>query len=210
MQQSHQSLSKMSLYVSMGLLGAVATFFDVGWFARLVYTKLTSVLGRKIDLKKGETGVIKSICWTSDVDYFFHMNNAKYLRELDFARFDFYFRTGLADFFESAPRINVVQHAAAIRYRRSIDFLSRFEVVTKLVYFDERSLYFEQRFVTTRDGFIRAVALCKNTAVEQCNLIHMMKDRFGLDQPVCPEEVGKFIETNEKSSLALKMEAAQK
>jgi hypothetical protein len=51
------------------------------------------------------------------------------------------------------------------RYRRSIDFLVPFKLVTKLVYWDERSLYFEQRFVSLHDGFVRAVALCKNTCV---------------------------------------------
>jgi hypothetical protein len=30
--------------------------------------------------------VVYSICSTSDIDYFCHMNNARYLRELDFAR----------------------------------------------------------------------------------------------------------------------------
>ena len=51
------------------------------------------------------------------------------------------------------------------RYRRSIDFLVPFKLVTKLVFWDERSLYFEQRFVSLHDGFVRAVALCKNTCV---------------------------------------------
>ena len=39
----------------------------------------------------------------------------------------------------------LVQHAALIRYRRPINFLTPFRLHTKLVYFDERSLYFEQR-----------------------------------------------------------------
>ena len=47
--------------------------------------------------------VIKSICWTTDIDYFLHMNNAKYLKELDFARFDYYFRTGLWELFKTYP-----------------------------------------------------------------------------------------------------------
>jgi hypothetical protein len=52
-----------------------------------------------------------------------------------------------------------------LRYRRSIDFLVLFKLVTKLLYWDERSLYFEQRFISLHDGFVRAVALCKNTCV---------------------------------------------
>jgi hypothetical protein len=30
--------------------------------------------------------VMYSICATTDIDYFCHMNNGRYLRELDFAR----------------------------------------------------------------------------------------------------------------------------
>ena len=41
-----------------------------------------------------EESVTYNICWTTDIDYFFHMNNGKYFREMDFGRFDFYFRTG--------------------------------------------------------------------------------------------------------------------
>ena len=60
----------------------------------------------------------------------------------------------------------LVQHASTIRYRKSIDFLVPFKVVTKLVYFDDHALYFEQRFISYPDGFVRAVAICKNTAVK--------------------------------------------
>ena len=91
------------------------------------------------------------------------MNNAKYFKELDFARFDFYFRSGLSDYVEARKEIYVVQHAAMIRYRRPLNFLMPFIVKTKMVYYDERSLYFEQTFISKPDNFIRAVALCKNT-----------------------------------------------
>ena len=33
-----------------------------------------------------DDGVTYSLCWTTDLDYFFHMNNGKYFREMDFAR----------------------------------------------------------------------------------------------------------------------------
>ena len=82
-------------------------------------------------------GVIFSLCWTTDLDYFFHMNNGKYFREMDFARwtflchwatfcwllpprFDFYFRTGCSAYIEARPQMFVVQHGASIRYRRFV------------------------------------------------------------------------------------------
>ena len=45
----------------------------------------------------GEGATIYSLCWTTDIDYFGHMNNGKYFKEMDFGRFDFYFRSGLTE-----------------------------------------------------------------------------------------------------------------
>ena len=132
------------------------------------------------------------------------MNNGKYFRELDFARFDFYFRCGLSEYFRSRKEIFVVQHGAMIRYRRSINFLMPFIVKTRLVYFDQRSLYFEQSFISKPDNFIRAVALCKNTVVN-CNVPALLKDLYNLDPMDCPPDLVKFIEANEISSNKLKM-----
>ena len=59
--------------------------------------------------------------------------------------------------------IAVLQHAAIVRYRRPLNLFAPFKLHTKLVWFDARSLYFEHRFITLHDGFVRAVALAKVT-----------------------------------------------
>ena len=33
-----------------------------------------------------DTAIVPGICWTTDIDYFGHMNNGRYFRDLDFAR----------------------------------------------------------------------------------------------------------------------------
>lgn len=70
-------------YLVLACLGFAS--FDVWWFARLWYTRLAARVRKP--LKVTSEAVIKSICWTTDIDYFAHMNNAKYLKELDFARY---------------------------------------------------------------------------------------------------------------------------
>ena len=94
-----------------------------------------------------------------------------------------------------------------IRYRRSIDFLNRFRLHTRLVWYDERSLYFEQRFITDSDNFVRAVALCKNTCVN-VDVIRLMGE-LGFERPECPPVLQSFIRANEQSSEALKQELHQ-
>ena len=122
-------------------------------------------------------------------------------------RFDFYFRSGLSRYLSRHRQVYVVQHAAMVRYRRSIDFLSPYRLHTRLVWYDDRSLYFEQRFVTLSDGFVRAVALCKNTAVN-CDVPRMVRESFGFERPSeCPALVRSFVEFERESSERLRAEA---
>jgi acyl-CoA thioesterase FadM len=51
-----------------------------------------------------EESVTYNICWTTDLDYFFHMNNGKYFREMDFGRFDFYFRAGFDEYIQAGQK----------------------------------------------------------------------------------------------------------
>ena len=68
---------------------------------------------------------------------------------------------GLWRHMRQSAGIAVLQHAAIVRYRRPLNLFAPFKLHTKLVWFDARSLYFEHRFITLHDGFVRAVALAK-------------------------------------------------
>lgn len=93
------------------------------------------------------------ICTTTDVDPLLsHMNNARYLRELDFARADFYERTNLYREICSQGS-GVVQGAATIRYRRFLKPFTIFKITSKVFTSDHvksyygltfRSLYFDR------------------------------------------------------------------
>lgn len=72
------------------------------------------------------------LCTTQDVDIFIrHMNNARYLRELDFARFHYYGQTGLYEAIKK-HRGGAVQGASSVRYRRSIPIFSAYRIETKV------------------------------------------------------------------------------
>jgi len=186
----------------------VMAFFDITWMIRLIFTKWMARIKGKLGVD--EEGTVFNICWTTDIDYFFHMNNGKYFRDMDFGRFDFYFRSGFSDYIEARPNMFFVQHGASIRYRKSINFLVPFKLVTKLVYWDERSLYFEQRFISLHDNFVRAIALCKNTCVG--GTVTEMLASVGVHHqpPPCPEEVELWVKSQEVSSTRLRIEGAGK
>jgi len=192
----------MLFYLIFFLLIIIA-FFDLYWILRLVCTRIQSHLLPSISLD--QESVTYNICWTTDIDYFYHMNNGKYFREMDFGRFDYYFRTGCSAYIESKSGMYVVQHGASIRYRKSINFLVPFKLVTKLVFWDERSLYFEQKFVSLNDNFVRAIALCKNTVVGG-SVKEMMSCLGHHVPPHCPEEMEIWLRSQEVSSNRLRME----
>ena len=59
------------------------------------------------------------------------MNNARYVRELDFARSSYYDRSGI--FAEIRRRkATVVQGATSIRYRRPIGIFMVFKIITQV------------------------------------------------------------------------------
>jgi len=190
----------MYIYLLFFVLLVIA-FFDIYWIIRLAVTRLLSKVLPSITIE--EMGVTYSLCWTTDLDYFFHMNNGKYFREMDFARFDFYFRTGCSAYIEARPKMFVVQHGASIRYRRSIDAFVPFKVVTRLIFWDERSLYFEQSFVSLHDGFVRAVAICKNTVVGG-SVVEMLASVGAKSAPAMPKEVELWLASQEITSSRLR------
>lgn len=74
------------------------------------------------------------MCVTNDVDaLLYHMNNARYLRELDFARVDFYERTGLYRCIRARGG-SVVQGACTIRYRRFVKTFSLYTINSKVIF----------------------------------------------------------------------------
>lgn len=88
------------------------------------------------------------------------MNNARYLREIDFARVDFYERTNLYQTICSKNG-SVVQGATTIRYRRFIRPFSIFRLTSKIIYWDDQSIFMEHRFKSKADGFVHCIAICR-------------------------------------------------
>lgn len=180
-------------------------FFDVNYFLRIIFT---IGWGKIFDKKKkiDEQTEIYGLVTTQDLDIFFkHMNNARYVRELDFARFHFYERTGIYDEIKKVDG-HVLQTASNIRYRRTMPLLQAYKVTTKIVSWDEKTLYIEQQFVTLRDNFVRAVVLSKQTTIG-LNVPEIMAKLTGKDvsyRPTPPPELEDWLTSMDKSSERLR------
>ncbi|XP_058804408.1 protein THEM6 [Phymastichus coffea] len=212
----------IACWVLVGVLGALVllhTLFEVHYFIRMFATVFFARFCRKRVHILEETSIY-ALCTTTDIDWLLnHMNNARYLRELDFARADFYERTNLYREICSHGS-GVVQGAATIRYRRFLRPLTIFKITSKIIYWDDKTIFMEHRFVTPSDGFIRAIAICRQRLLD-CNAETVMgalidrgvKHNGNLEagvtqvphvRPEMPPEVARWLESNDISSVNLR------
>ncbi|XP_067638938.1 protein THEM6 [Eurosta solidaginis] len=187
----------------MVILLILYIIWDVNYFIRCIFTVFAARLfqGKR---KVTDTTTIYGLCTSQDVDIFIrHMNNARYLRELDFARFHYYALTGLYEKVRDRKG-GAVQGASSVRYRRTIPIFHPYKIQTKLIWWDEKAIYLEQSFVTLSDGFVRAVALSKQ-CITNCDVTEIMKTYAETaTRPEMPAELKLWLDSIELSSQKLR------
>jgi acyl-CoA thioesterase FadM len=120
------------------------------------------------------------------------MSNARFLRELDFAIADLFARTSLTDIVATKGG-KVLKKDQSIRYRRFIPLFRCFDIETKVVCWNEESIFMEHKFLDIDSKFVYAVAMswCR---VENCSLELIMEEwwskcRQEFTKPDVPEKV---------------------
>lgn len=110
---------------------------------RLWWTLASGLAKPRQDLV-GECRVALRV-WPNDLDSNLHMNNSRYLLAMDLGRWDYGVRTGVI---QQALRRRwfPVAGSVMLRFRRSLDPFQRFELRTRVVGWDEKWWWFEQRF----------------------------------------------------------------
>lgn len=179
---------------------------DVWYFLRGVQVFVEAVFQPGISDILAEQNVYGTVT-PHDLDYLGHMNNSRYLRECDFARFHHYMRNG---FFMASRKLgaNMVVGASTIRYRRSLNFREAFVIRTKVLGWDDKAFYLEQRFVSQKDGFVSAVMLCRQNVVRSSPeqiIEHVCKKK--IECPEFPEDLKHWINYISTSSQALRAES---
>ncbi|GIU25638.1 thioesterase family protein [Shewanella schlegeliana] len=138
----------------------------------------------------------------TDCDINFHLTNSRYPAFMDLARTYMMAEMGFLKRFLKLGWMPIV-NAAEFTYIRDIKPFAKFEIETKLVGWDEKYFYIEQRFVSARGlhciAHVRGVFVCKGKQVA----IATMLAEVGFNEPApqLPPEVIKW-----KSFLLLKKE----
>ena len=203
-----------ALFVLLVLLVLFA-YVDLWYFVRFFYfaVKAFSVSRNRSLEDLLRPVVVPGIVLPSDIDLHMHMNNSKYLREMDFGRTKMYLESGIR---EEGRKLGAVMLVAAIsiRYRRSLPLWSRFSLSTRIVHWSNEAFYLEQRFIG-QDGFTHAIAMVKMVArsksgrvspIEMIKHLTKVKEFSNAEHlPISPE-LKCWIESLEKSSESMKNE----
>lgn len=196
----------MLLFLVVCALLLLFCSLDVWYFLRGVQVFLDCVFQPRISDILAEQNV-HGMVTPHDLDYMGHMNNSRYLRECDFARFHHYMRNG---FFTASRKLGakMVVGASTIRYRRSLDFREAFVIRTKVLGWDDKAFYLEQRFVSKKDGFVSAIMLCRQNVVRSSPeqiIEYVCKKK--IECPEFPEDLKHWINYITTSSQALRAES---
>jgi acyl-CoA thioesterase FadM len=151
-------------------------------------------------------------CTLADLDWMMHMNNGRYLRHCDIARTTFYTGSNLWQAAKSLGGVVVVA-SSTIRYRKSINPFQAYSIITKIVWWDDKSLYLEQTFLKPEDSFVFATAYIK-AVPKNCStmaLLSRCSELLGMDRPAhaltppdIPLDLKAWIHYQELSSERLK------
>lgn len=199
-----KTVREMLLWV-LGVLLLLFSCLDVWYFVRAAVTVVRAWFQKPVWDVLGEQSVSGRVL-LHDIDLG-HMNNARYLRECDFARFSLYSCNGV---FKAcrALRATMVVGATTIRLRRALCLGEAFELRTRIMVWDEKAFYLEQRFVSCRDGLVAAVMLCKQNVMRSSpDKILQFLCKRKVECPDYPEDLQHWISFISASSQALRAQS---
>lgn len=74
----------------------------------------------------------------------------------------------------------------------------------QLAYWEDKTLFIEQKFITLSDGFVRAVVMSRQNLIN-VDTATLFKGITGAEQkPECPEEIKHWLQAIELSSAKLR------
>jgi Thioesterase-like superfamily len=160
---------------------------------------------QRFEVKKLST-IFSGFCTTHDVNIAGRQTNARYLRELDFAKFFHYNLTGLYDLIADikVQGGNAFQGASLIVHHKNIKIFKSYKIETKIVWWDENAIYLQQKFVTFDKKFSYLTVLSKQR-ITKVNVLNLMNEfKTGEKRPQQPEELQTWLKAMELSSQKLR------
>lgn len=142
------------------------------------------------------TSILAFRVWPNDLDVNVHMNNGRFLSVMDLGRFDLTFRTGLGRAM-LRNRWKPLVGGVTIRYRRSLDPFESYELHTRLMGWDTKWFFLEQRFFKrggdlAAEGVVRALFRGKDGNVPAAEVLRQMG--YEGPQPELPDVIRRWAD----------------
>ena len=177
-------------------------------WCRLLWLLLTLAWRKKVGVL--EPSRLRMTVLPNDLDFNMHVNNGRYLTLANVGRIDFVFRTGV---FRTAMalRARPVVGDAIAKFRRDLKVFQRYILETRLLGWDDKWIFIEQRFI--RHGRVVGVVTVRCLWV---NADGAMTAQFFVDtvhpqlvSPPLPKWVKEWSRCCDDLSTSLRIEEAQ-
>ena len=128
--------------------------------------------------------------WPQDIDFNLHMNNARYLSVMDYARMHLLARGRLLEHIVRS-RWQPLVGAVWMTYRRSLPLFSAFTIASRLMCWDERWFYIEQKFTVGENlaavGWVKGMLRDARGSINPQEVVERMT--LGVVSPPMPEAI---------------------
>ncbi len=125
----------------------------------------------------------------NDLDVYGHVNNSRYLAFMDLGRMDLILRSDLGQII-SQNGWNPVIGSVSISFRRSLKLFEKFTLRTRIIWWDEKWFYIDQRFESSSQG-VCAFAVAKGVFVKHGRRVPveqvLAKARVPMEKPSFPD-----------------------
>ena len=123
----------------------------------LLRTLLMMITGRWKPRKDfREVGRVTMHVMPNDLDLLRHVNNGIYLSLMDLGRMDMMIRSGKWQQLRTLGWYPVAA-SVTVTYRRSLRLWEKYTLESKVIGFDEKAMYVEQRFVRDNEVYVAAI-----------------------------------------------------
>jgi acyl-CoA thioesterase FadM len=142
---------------------------------------------------------LKMRVYPTDLDLFRHVNNGRYLTLMDLGRFHLMLKSGaMYKIVTEGYKPTILN--AFLKYKKELKLFQKFTLKTKIIFWDEKSIYLRQFFV--RNNQIYAEAVVKAILVKDRRKTppaDFMKE-LGLEikRPERPAYIDQFINLSEE------------
>ena len=141
--------------------------------------------------------------WPNDLDINIHMNNGRYLTIMDLGRLDLILRSGFGRIMLKR-RWSAVLGSVTIRYRRALTPFQRYDMVTRILGWDEKWVFIEQQFVVDGQacaiGYAKAIIISGDRALPMTEMLAAIG--YAFPSPPLPDGIRSWLDAERDLSVA--------